>query len=178
MLSHGYKSILTALAYDKHFDLSNWVGKERKRINKIKKDKLNGKLNIKTETDQSALLLSENSNSNSNSNSNDVSVKTEKIEKIEKKESKGNKENKQESKENKEKPLFDIVLNEEIHKIRWTDKRDSKYHNCDACLITISLGVLQSNSIQFEPKLPIKKQEAIDSFGFGNLNKTNITISL
>ena len=37
MLSPGYKSILTALAYDKHFDLSNWVGKERKRINKIKK---------------------------------------------------------------------------------------------------------------------------------------------
>lgn len=40
------------------------------------------------------------------------------------------------------------------------------------CVIcTLPLGVLKSNSVSFSPPLPLWKQQAIDSVGFGNLNK-------
>lgn len=38
-------------------------------------------------------------------------------------------------------------------------------------LVTVSLGVLKSGSITFTPRLPPSKQEAIDSMGWGLLNK-------
>ncbi|KAJ6837646.1 lysine-specific histone demethylase 1-like protein 2 [Iris pallida] len=41
----------------------------------------------------------------------------------------------------------------------------------DAVLCTVSLGVLKSGSIRFEPELPARKKEAIERLGFGLLNK-------
>ena len=38
-------------------------------------------------------------------------------------------------------------------------------------LVTVPLGVLKKGSIEFQPPLPQRKQEAIDRMGFGVLNK-------
>lgn len=41
----------------------------------------------------------------------------------------------------------------------------------DVCIVTVSLGVLKSRAISFYPDLPAAKKAAIDSMGFGVLNK-------
>jgi len=43
----------------------------------------------------------------------------------------------------------------------------------DAVVITVSLGVLKSSMIQFDPELPAEKTIAISRLGFGLLNKAN-----
>ena len=43
--------------------------------------------------------------------------------------------------------------------------------SCDVVVCTVSLGVLQNNRIAFDPPLPVWKQTAINSLGFGVLNK-------
>ena len=40
-----------------------------------------------------------------------------------------------------------------------------------AAIVTVPLGVLQAQAIQFEPSLPSWKQEAVQALGYGNLNK-------
>ncbi|GJD10557.1 Lysine-specific histone demethylase 1 homolog 1 [Galdieria sulphuraria] len=69
------------------------------------------------------------------------------------------------------------------HEVKSVSKKDSvivkvqtprasmKEVSCDCVLITVPLGVLKERSISFYPDLPIWKQEAIDSLGFGGLNK-------
>ncbi len=42
---------------------------------------------------------------------------------------------------------------------------------CDYCVCTVPLGVLQEGKIDFVPPLPDSRQEAIDSIGMGILNK-------
>jgi hypothetical protein len=42
---------------------------------------------------------------------------------------------------------------------------------CDYCVCTVPLGVLQQRKIEFVPPLPPKRQEAIDGIGMGLLNK-------
>ena len=42
---------------------------------------------------------------------------------------------------------------------------------CDYCVCTVPLGVLQQRKIEFVPPLPQKRQEAIDGIGMGLLNK-------
>ena len=42
---------------------------------------------------------------------------------------------------------------------------------CDYCVCTVPLGVLQQRKIEFVPSLPPKRQEAIDGIGMGLLNK-------
>ena len=44
----------------------------------------------------------------------------------------------------------------------------------DAVVVTVPLGVLQSNKIQFHPSLPIKKQSSIQSLKMGQLNKIGL----
>lgn len=41
----------------------------------------------------------------------------------------------------------------------------------ECCLVTVPLGVLKSDSVQFIPSLPSWKEDAIDSIGFGVVNK-------
>jgi monoamine oxidase len=48
---------------------------------------------------------------------------------------------------------------------------DSQQIECDALLLTVPLGVLQKNTIQFNPPLPDWKSEAIQNLGFGVLSK-------
>jgi hypothetical protein len=45
---------------------------------------------------------------------------------------------------------------------------------CDICVVTVPLGVLKKNYIQFVPPLPDWKSEAITKLGFGLLNKVGI----
>jgi len=42
---------------------------------------------------------------------------------------------------------------------------------CDACIVTLPLGVLKKDAVEFVPPLPKWKQNAINTVGFGNLNK-------
>jgi monoamine oxidase len=49
--------------------------------------------------------------------------------------------------------------------------------SADSVLVTVSLGVLKSKLITFEPPLPQWKQEAIDRLGFGQLNKVVMQFS-
>ncbi|PKA60518.1 Lysine-specific histone demethylase 1 like 1 [Apostasia shenzhenica] len=48
---------------------------------------------------------------------------------------------------------------------------DGQVFHGDMVLCTVSLGVLKKGIIEFVPPLPPQKQEAIDSLGFGLLNK-------
>jgi vacuolar protein sorting-associated protein 33A len=43
--------------------------------------------------------------------------------------------------------------------------------HADAVVVTVSLGVLKSGNIVFEPELPAQKTDAITRLGFGLLNK-------
>ncbi|KAL1924180.1 uncharacterized protein VTP21DRAFT_7215 [Calcarisporiella thermophila] len=49
--------------------------------------------------------------------------------------------------------------------------KDGVTLDADACVVTIPLGVLKAGGVQFDPKLPTWKQEAIERLGFGLLNK-------
>ncbi|CAF0983055.1 unnamed protein product, partial [Didymodactylos carnosus] len=51
------------------------------------------------------------------------------------------------------------------------DESKALIYEGDAVLVTVPLGVLKENVIEFEPTLPEWKQSAIDRLGFGNLNK-------
>lgn len=44
-------------------------------------------------------------------------------------------------------------------------------YESDLLLCTVSLGVLKSNAIAWEPPLPKWKQDAVEKLGFGLLNK-------
>ncbi len=48
---------------------------------------------------------------------------------------------------------------------------DLGVHEADRVLVTVPLGVLKSNEIEFSPPLPETKRRAIDRVGFGTLNK-------
>ncbi|PRP89531.1 amine oxidase family protein [Planoprotostelium fungivorum] len=71
---------------------------------------------------------------------------------------------------------LDVSLGRAVHSI---DYRKDKVQvetskgnvECDAALVTVSLGVLKSRTIKFEPPLPPWKEAVIDDLGFGLLNK-------
>ncbi len=44
-------------------------------------------------------------------------------------------------------------------------------YEADACVVTIPMGVLKNKDVGFEPSLPEWKQKAIDTIGYGILNK-------
>jgi monoamine oxidase len=48
---------------------------------------------------------------------------------------------------------------------------DGEIIQADAVVVTVSLGVLKSGGITFEPELPDRKKEAVSRLGFGLLNK-------
>ncbi|UJR11102.1 hypothetical protein I4U23_015284 [Adineta vaga] len=55
--------------------------------------------------------------------------------------------------------------------------KDNQIYLCRYVLLTIPLGCLKSNTIQFSPPLPTWKKEAIDTMGFGLLNKVYLQFS-
>lgn len=72
---------------------------------------------------------------------------------------------------------IDIRLNHRVTKItQWSNGvmvtvEDGRSFMADAAIITVPLGVLKANLIEFEPKLPEWKVSAISDLGVGNENK-------
>jgi monoamine oxidase len=73
-----------------------------------------------------------------------------------------------------------IQLNQRVTKIEYADTNVKVEHNAtiseaDYVLVTVPLGVLKNNSIQFTPALPIAKQNAIQKVGMNCVNKFLLT---
>eukprot|EP00268_Persea_americana_P039690 TRINITY_DN39314_c0_g1_i5.p1 TRINITY_DN39314_c0_g1~~TRINITY_DN39314_c0_g1_i5.p1 ORF type:complete len:493 (-),score=103.97 TRINITY_DN39314_c0_g1_i5:225-1703(-) len=72
---------------------------------------------------------------------------------------------------------IDMRLNHRVTKItQWSNGvmvtvADGRSFIADAAIITVPLGVLKANLIEFEPKLPEWKVSAISDLGVGNENK-------
>ena len=73
-----------------------------------------------------------------------------------------------------------IQLNQRVSKIDYANTKIQVTHNgviseADYVLVTVPLGVLKANSIQFSPVLPAKKQTAIQKLGMNCVNKFLLT---
>ena len=71
---------------------------------------------------------------------------------------------------------LNIQLNQKVSKIDYSNATIKITHNgneseADYVLVTVPLGVLKSNSIQFLPALPSSKQNAIQAIGMNCVNK-------
>lgn len=51
----------------------------------------------------------------------------------------------------------------------------NRKYSCQKVIVTVPLGVLKSGNLEFTPKLPEAKQQAIESLGFGVFNKLFVT---
>lgn len=83
--------------------------------------------------------------------------------------------------------VLDIRHGQQVHKITYSHLKprylrggrhavtisceNGQEIDADAVVVTVSLGVLKSGSILFDPELPDSKQKAISRLGFGLLNK-------
>jgi monoamine oxidase len=82
-------------------------------------------------------------------------------------------------------PIFlanglNVQLNQRVTKIDYTNTKVSITHNgtiseADYVIVTVPLGVLKANSIQFAPALPTTKQNAIQKIGMNCVNKFLLT---
>lgn len=73
-----------------------------------------------------------------------------------------------------------ILLNQRVSKVDYTNTKVKITHNgtvteADYVLITVPLGVLKANTIQFLPALSSSKQTAIQKIGMGCVNKFLLT---
>lgn len=71
---------------------------------------------------------------------------------------------------------LNIQLNQKVSKIDYINTKVKITHNgtiseADYVLVTVPLGVLKANTIQFSPTLPIIKQTAIQKIGMNCVNK-------
>ncbi|MEM8890623.1 MAG: FAD-dependent oxidoreductase [Bacteroidota bacterium] len=72
---------------------------------------------------------------------------------------------------------YDIQLNSTVEKITYNDKEaqitlsNGETGNFEAVLLTVPLGVLQEDKIEFSPALPTEKTEAIKRMGMGTVDK-------
>ncbi|KAJ5344227.1 uncharacterized protein N7506_002592 [Penicillium brevicompactum] len=70
-----------------------------------------------------------------------------------------------------------LLLNTQVTNITYTDdgvtvlNKDGSCVEADYAIVTFSLGVLQNDAVQFSPKLPDWKQEAIQKFTMGTYTK-------
>ena len=58
-----------------------------------------------------------------------------------------------------------------ICKSNTTATASTTTYECDVCICTVPLGVLQNNCIEFSPPLPSKRIDSINKIGFGLLDK-------
>lgn len=75
---------------------------------------------------------------------------------------------------------LNIQLNQRVSKVDYTDAKIKITHNgniseADYVIVTVPLGVLKANKIQFTPALPIDKQFAINKIGMNCVNKFLLT---
>lgn len=75
---------------------------------------------------------------------------------------------------------LDIRLNQKVSQIDYSDNKIKLTHNgtislADYAIITVPLGVLKANTIQFVPTLPAAKQTAIQKLGMSCVNKFFLT---
>lgn len=75
---------------------------------------------------------------------------------------------------------LDIQLNQRVSKIDYTNAKVEVTHNgtisyADYVIVTVPLGVLKANAIQFVPALPSTKQTAIQNIGMNCVNKFLLT---
>nr|MBP6314768.1 NAD(P)/FAD-dependent oxidoreductase [Chitinophagaceae bacterium] len=78
---------------------------------------------------------------------------------------------------------LNIQLNQRVSKIDYSSSKIKITHNglereADYVLVSVPLGVLKANSIQFTPALPIAKQTAIQKIGMNCVNKFLLTWNL
>ena len=71
---------------------------------------------------------------------------------------------------------LDIKLNSPVSKINYLSDKievfaNDKAYIADVVVISVSLGVLQKNLIEFIPDLPVEKKEAINNISWGSVNK-------
>ena len=71
---------------------------------------------------------------------------------------------------------LDIKLNSPVSKINYLSDKievfvNEKVYIADVVVISVSLGVLQKNLIEFIPDLPVEKKEAINNISWGSVNK-------
>eukprot|EP01124_Arcella_intermedia_P008107 TRINITY_DN1505_c1_g8_i1.p1 TRINITY_DN1505_c1_g8~~TRINITY_DN1505_c1_g8_i1.p1 ORF type:complete len:1035 (+),score=330.59 TRINITY_DN1505_c1_g8_i1:249-3107(+) len=75
---------------------------------------------------------------------------------------------------------LDVLLNRRVNKIDYDGKGckvlldTGEEMSSEVVVVTVPLGVLKSNMIQFDPPLPSWKTESIQKLGFGLLNKVAI----
>ena len=75
---------------------------------------------------------------------------------------------------------LNVQLNQRVSKIDYTNTKINVTHNgttteADYVLVTVPLGVLKANTIQFLPALPTTKQTAIQKIGMNCVNKFLLT---
>ncbi len=75
---------------------------------------------------------------------------------------------------------INILLNQRVSKVDYTNTKTKITHNgtvteADYVLLTVPLGVLKANTIQFLPALPSPKQTAIQKIGMSCVNKFLLT---
>jgi monoamine oxidase len=75
---------------------------------------------------------------------------------------------------------LDIQLNQRVTQVDYTGKTVKVTHNgtvseADYAIVSVPLGVLKKNIIQFLPALPTDKQTAIEKVGFNCVNKFLLT---
>lgn len=75
---------------------------------------------------------------------------------------------------------LNIQLNQRVSKVDYSDSKVKITHNgiiseSDYVLVTVPLGILKNNVIQFAPSLPTVKQNAIQKVGMNCVNKFLLT---
>ena len=71
---------------------------------------------------------------------------------------------------------LEIKLNQEVKEIQWKQSplrvvTQSTEFTADHVIVTLPLGVLKANAVQFSPRLPNRKRNAINTLNMGVLNK-------
>jgi len=70
-----------------------------------------------------------------------------------------------------------ILLNQVVQKVQYNGNKvivttqENKTYQAKYVIVTLPLGVLQAGTVQFEPKLPQEKQDAIKNMGMALMNK-------